>query len=228
VSAKARRAKTASTWGTPPRRYYRFLERVERAVGHRPTLTVVGCADGKFVLPAARRGWNVQAVDIDPNMIDGCPEMPEIGVREPIAGLRVRLETEGLTERVLVQLSDFMTAELSPSDALWTSGSLQHPANASREPAALTVRLRQLLHPGGLAYIEYMLPEDQLAGQPHCPTSDWWQTEFPRQGWRVFSHRLYADLVDAPHPYKPWAHTHSWGRMIAARVQRQADVTALA
>jgi hypothetical protein len=187
--------------------------------GPRPTLTVVGCADGKFVLPAARRGWNVQAVDIDRNMIDGCPQMSEMGIREQVLGLRARLEAEQLTQHVVVQLGDFMTTNISPGDALWTSGSLQYPVNASSEPGVLAARLRQLLHPEGLAYIEYMLPDDPLAGRPHCPTPDWWQVEFPQQGWHILSHRLYFDVIDPPHPYRPCVHTHSWGRVIASRVQ---------
>src|SRR5690554_447379 len=48
--------RTASLWGTPPSRYYQLLRRVEADKRERLAVAIVGCSDGKFVLPAARRG----------------------------------------------------------------------------------------------------------------------------------------------------------------------------
>ncbi len=213
-------SRNGSTWGKPSGRYFRFLSRVGReALGRAPSLTVVGCADGKFVLPAARRGWDVAAIDVDSRMIDGCPPEPALGVPEPVAGLRERLRREGLDQRVTVVLGDFMTADFPRrSDALWTSGSLQYSNNANHTIEALTDRLRDLVTRTGLVYIEYMLPvEPRLKGRPNCPPEHWWRHAFPRRGWHVLSHTVRHKQPDGPHPYAPFPHAHSWGRLLARR-----------
>jgi len=53
-----------SIWGKPNRSFYRFLAMIE-TVGLPKTLCVLGCSDGKFVIPAARKGFSVLALDID-------------------------------------------------------------------------------------------------------------------------------------------------------------------
>jgi SAM-dependent methyltransferase len=209
---------TSSTWGEPPPRFYHYLDLVEQAVGVKPTLTVVGCADGKFVLPAARRGWVVRAVDVDVKMIVGTSALPGLGIPAPVLGLRRRLEIEALTDQVGVQIGDFMEVELEPSDALWASGCLQYSRNSHHDAATLTDRLRRLLRPGGYAHIEYMIPdEEKLIGRPNCPSSEWWRQDFPKRGWRVLQHNVDLDELDPPHPYMPTIHRHSWGRLLALR-----------
>lgn len=211
--------RTASSWGSPPSRYYRFLAHVERLFPERkPSLTVVGCADGKFVLPAARRGWRVFAIDVDARMIDGCDPDPDIGVPVPVPGLMNRLDREGLAERVHVVRGDFMTANLPATDALWTSGALQYSNNIPYGIEALTDRLGMLVQENGRVYIEYMLPaEHRLQGRPNCPPASWWVESFPLRGWSILSHTHAYEEPDGPHPYAPWQHAHSWGRILAAR-----------
>lgn len=209
--------RTASSWGTPPRRYYRFLSHMERQLPNRkPSLTVIGCADGKFVLPAARRGWRVIAVDFDERMIDGCEADPNVGV--PVPGLMRRLDTEGLAHLVTVVRGDFMKSDLPAADALWTSGALQYSNNILYGIEALTDRLGTLLRESGRVYIEYMLPaERRLEGRPNCPPLSWWADSFPLRGWTLLSHTHSYEEPDGPHPYAPWGHTHSWGRILALR-----------
>lgn len=214
--------KTSSTWGPPPRRLFRFFARVERTVNRRPPLfIVIGCADGKFVVPAARRGWCVVAVDRDANMIDGCPALPALGVSEPVPGLLRRLQAERLTDRVRVVRGDYMDEALPTGDALWTSGAIQYSANTRYSIEAMTDRLRDLLVPGGVAYIEYMIPdEEKLKGRPNCPPIAWWKTRFASRGWQVLRHTVAINVPDRPHPYVPSPHTHSWGRLVAIRKPR--------
>lgn len=211
--------RTSSTWGKPPSRYFGFLARVERQVsGRSPSLLVVGCADGKFVLPAARRGWSVTAIDVDTRMIAGCDAEPGRGILRKVPGLLTRLEHEGLLDRVNVRCEDFMTADLPRCDALWTSGALQYSLNIGYTIEALTDRLGELVVKNGFVYIEYMLPnEPRLKGRPNCPPATWWRNRFPERGWKVLRHSLSYREPDAPHPYAPWPHVHSWGRVLAIR-----------
>ncbi len=210
---------TASAWGRPGSYHYRFLHRVEAVVEGRPILHVVGCADGKFVLPAARRGWHVHAIDLDRRMISGCEADASAGVPAPVPGLQSRLAAEGLGGNVTVHTADFMTLDLPPVDALWTSGCLQYSVNSRYHIGRLTDRLRRSLRLGGLGFVEYMLPDEpKLVGRPNCPVEGWWRDEFPAAGWEVLSHVTLRDRLELGHPYLPHSHTHSWGRVLARRL----------
>lgn len=209
---------TGSAWGKPGGYHYRFLSRVETSAERRPTMLVIGCADGKFVLPAARRGWHVLAVDLDPRMVSGCGADASVGILEPVPGLQSRLAVEGLAANVDVFTADFMTLDLPPVDALWTSGCLQYSVNSRHHIGRLTDSLRRKLKRGGLGFIEYMLPDEQkLIGRPNCPAEGWWRDEFPANGWEVLSHVSLRNRPESGHPYVPDPHIHSWGRVLARR-----------
>src|SRR5262245_20787117 len=60
-----------------------------------PDLAVLGCADGKFVLPAARLGFRVLAIDIDEIALYGGPK-PGVGGTVTMPGLVARLGKEKL------------------------------------------------------------------------------------------------------------------------------------
>lgn len=210
--------RTKSAWGNPESHLFRFLRRVEAECSSRPHLCVVGCSDGKFVVPAARRGWRVTGVDIDPRMLWGSAAIPRLGIGSPVLGLENRLIAEQLLDRVTIYEGDFMELDIQPHDALWTSGCLQYSANSHHHISAMTKRLREILKPGRLAFIEYMVPDEpKLIGRPNCPPTSWWRDAFPRQGWDVLSHRELLEQRDLPHPYMPGPHRHSWGRVLARR-----------
>jgi len=68
-----------------------------------------------------------------------------------------------------------------------------------------------------------MLPDDdsRLRPLPNCAPSTWWNTEFSSRGWRIMYQRCFFDKTDLPHPYRPWSHAHSWGRLLAVRDDRK-------
>src|SRR5258705_13831045 len=97
---------TSSLWGKPPSRYYALLRRAESSKrGGRPHLAVLGCSDGKFVLPAARRGFTVMALDVDEIALYGGTKIGPDGPT-PMPGLRARLEAEKLAHLVEVVHAD--------------------------------------------------------------------------------------------------------------------------
>ena len=56
--------KTKSIWGAPPKRIYNILKFVEDQNPHFTTC-IVGCSDGKFLMPFARAHHEVTGYDID-------------------------------------------------------------------------------------------------------------------------------------------------------------------
>lgn len=158
------------------------------------------------------------AVDNDDKMLRGCGACPSEGIACPVPGLIARLAAEGLAGRVTVSSGDFMEIDLEPADAVWTSGCLQYSANSHHDIAELTDRLRQLVRPNGLAFLEYMIPDEpKLIGRPNCPPVSWWQSVLPRRGWDLLSHGTLVARPDRPHPYVPFPHSHSWGRILVRR-----------
>lgn len=213
--------KTSSLWGTPPSRFYRFLRQLDaQAEGKPPTLAVVGCADGKFVVPAARRGISVWAIDIDEIALYGGFKYDASGeVRMP--GLKSRVTDEGLEELVEIVHGDFM--ESAPSrtfDAVFTSGALQYSNNMEHSLAEMVDAVGALVRPGGLFYLDYMLPyEEKYRGRPNCPEAPWWAEYFAqRPHWDLKYNRVMAPTLDRAHVEYPVDHYHQWGHALATRV----------
>jgi len=156
-------------------------------------LAVLGCADGKFVLPAARRGFSVLAVDVDHVALYGGPK-PGIGGLVSMPGLVSRLGTEGLVRRVDVVCADFATVTPRPMDSVFISGAIQHSRNLPRTAEELLNAALGFVRPGGLFYLDYMLPyEAKYIGRPNCPGAEWWRQRLTRlDGWHVVHHRGLA------------------------------------
>ena len=57
--------KTKSIWGVPPKRLYKLVSLLENSNIKNPTACIVGCSDGKFLLPFARKHIKVVGYDID-------------------------------------------------------------------------------------------------------------------------------------------------------------------
>jgi SAM-dependent methyltransferase len=210
--------KTASLWGRPPSRFYRFLEKVASSCDSEPELAVLGCADGKFVLPAARRGFRVLAVDVDPVALYGGPK-PGIGGDVYMPGLVARLKAEGLSGKVHVVCGDFSRIGPRPSGAVFTSGAIQYSYNLPSTADYLLDAVLRFVASHGLIYIDYMLPyERKYAGRPNCPNAEWWRERIGElNGWQVLYHRILPPTRDAAHVEFPIDHFHQWGHLLMRR-----------
>lgn len=212
--------KTASLWGAPPSRFYSFLRRLrQRSTGANPTLAVFGCADGKFVLPAARQGFKVWAIDIDEVALFGGYKEDASG-RVRVPGLAARVKAEELDDLVEIQHGDF--TDVAPGrmfDGVFTSGALQYSTNIERSLESMVTLVGDHVRGGGLFYIDYMLPyEEKYQGRPNCPEAPWWKEYFQRHPeWRVLYNRVMPPTLDRAHLEYPVDHYHQWGHVLAER-----------
>lgn len=210
--------KTASLWGTPSSRYYRFLRRVKESSGkENPTLAVLGCADGKYVIPAARLGFEVWAIDVDEVALFGGYKQDASGeVHMP--GLAARVEAEKLGDLVEVVHGDFMESPPGRKfDSVFTSGALQYSNNTEYTLEQMVDAVGDCVRPGGLLYIDYMLPyEEKYKGRPNCPQAPWWKEYFnSRPHWVVKYNRVMQPVIDRAHVEYPVDHYHQWGHVLA-------------
>lgn len=211
--------KTASLWGPPPSRFYSFLRVVSGRFGAGARLAILGCADGKFVLPAVRSGFSVMASDMDGVALYGGSKPGPGGEPVWMPGLVARLKAEGLQDAVEVRHGDFTTGSPDQFDAVFTSGAIQYSANSGRSAEQLMQTVLAYVGPKGFLYADYMLPfEEKYRGRANCPDAGWWRAwASTQEDWRVRFNRVQAPTRDFPHVEMPAEHWHQWGHLLMER-----------
>jgi SAM-dependent methyltransferase len=205
---------TASAWGPPPDRLYRLRKRVKAMGGSR--IAVLGCSDGRFVLPFARAQMSVVAIDVDSIALWGGKKFFPVGERW-IPGLRERVRIEGLNEYVTIHELDMAALTDDPThDLVFTSGSLHYSRNRCYPVRHLIRKIVSQARPRGLIYIDYMLPVDP---------QHWERENYLRRGQMedILSdfrceilHASYSGLIFEPaHVDNPKDHYHSLGYVLA-------------
>lgn len=214
------RIRTKSLWGEPPSRFYRLLNRTEALFDRTQSLriAILGCADGKFVLPAARRGHFVLAIDVDSVALFG-GEKPGIGGKVWMPGLVSRLEQERLRSQVRVVHGDFARdAPIRLSHLVFTSGAVQYSRNTSNPMRVMVERMKSYVTRGGLLYVDYMLPsEDKYVGRQNCPGRREWTRYFQDSAWSLIYNRVLPPVVDRAHVEYTVDHYHHWGHLLVQR-----------
>jgi hypothetical protein len=215
--------RTKSLWGSPPSRFYNFLRRVERVVKSRPIkISILGCADGKFVLPCTRRGYKVLAVDMDEIAIYGGYKVgPEGDVY--MEGVLSRLRIEGLESFAEVIHADFV--EFIPNEkfhAVFTSGAINYSYNTKHELHAIIEKICSYVADGGLIYFDYMLPMmDKEKKKRYYFKKGELKSYFKTPAWDVLFDRVLPPLLEKAHVDMPIDHYHHWGHLC---VQKQKSV----
>jgi SAM-dependent methyltransferase len=183
------------------------------------TVCVVGASDGKFVLPLARSGVRVVAVERDPLAVNGGPVTLPGPTQARMPGLRQRLDEEGLTGLVDVVQADLFDAgwRAEPFDAIWTSCSWHYSVNHARPLASFIGAMVDLCRPhGGLFGAEYMMPvEPRHLDIEHYPE----QGEVRRffRDWIIDWETYTTPFLEAPHVEQLTEHVHRMGLIIATR-----------
>ena len=215
--------RTASLWGKPPTRYYSFLRHVERSfTATRLRVAILGCSDGKFVLPAARRGHSVFAIDVDETALFGGKKTGPTGEVQMI-GLVERLLLEGMSDLVNVVHGDFVEHTHTPSKrfhAVFTSGAIQYSRNMKHTMRDMIERVKAYVMKGGYLYADYMLPmEHKYIGRDNYPDKERWASFFEPERWDVIYNRVLPPLFEKAHVDLPVDHYHHWGHLFARRLR---------
>lgn len=211
--------KTASLWGRPPSRYYNFLKRVESYFpSQQLEIAIVGCSDGKFVLPAARRGHRVFAIDFDEVALFGGTKVGPTG-NIYMPGLVTRLKMENLLDRVQVVHGDFVEySPARPAHGVFTSGAVQYSRNMKHSMVDMVRALQAYVMQEGYFYIDYMLPmEAKYQGRDNYPDRERWNEFFSTGEWNIIYNRVLPPVFEAAHVDKPVDHYHHWGHLLVQR-----------
>ena len=172
--------KTKSIWGVPPTRIYKLVN-IMKQINNKGVACIVGCSDGKFLLPFARKHIKVVGYDIDDvALYGGYKDFPVIEQRKKykysknfrseifklqnkrVLGITERLEKEKLSKFAEIEKRDFY--KNTPSlkfDMVFTSCSLHYSVNSNFTLEDKTKKLQQIVKDGGYLYIDYMMAIDE-------------------------------------------------------------------
>jgi hypothetical protein len=214
--------RTSSLWGKPPTRYYKFLARVEATFPSKfLRVAILGCSDGKFVLPAARRGHSVLAIDIDEIALYGGTKLGPTGAVQML-GLSERLRREHLSQRVSIVHEDFVEYRSAKRfHAVFTSGAVQYSRNMKHSLEEIVRKLKTYVGEHGYIYVDYMLAtEEKHRRRDNYPTKEIWSNFFEAEGWQVIYNRVLPPLFEAAHVDNPVDHYHHWGHLLAQKTAK--------
>ncbi|HYF82454.1 MAG TPA: hypothetical protein VEB00_05435 [Clostridia bacterium] len=173
-----------SEWGSSPTRIYRILNRLEKEKDSFTTC-IVGCSDGKFVLPFARKKHFIVGYDIDRIALYGGKKLFPIkrditkkyefesteGIvgnkitsykipteERDMTGLLQKIKKDGLEKYVEIRLLDFFKSEVDKKyDLVFTSCSLHYKNNNAFSLEQLINKLKDAVEVDGYLYIDYMM-----------------------------------------------------------------------
>lgn len=212
--------KTKSLWGFPPSRFYRFLKRVEDSFESKSlNICILGCSDGKFVLPAARKGHKVLAIDIDTIAIFGGEKVGPEG-KVFMEGLMSRLKKEELSPFVKVANSDFMEYQFRGTfHAVFTSGAINYSYNLKHRIETIIEKIKFLVRFNGFLYFDYMLPFEEI----HNTRKNYFKkgelvNYFNDGNWAIIYDKVIPPLLEKAHVDNPHDHYHHWGHMCLKRI----------
>lgn len=183
------------------------------------TACVLGCSDGKFVIPLAAAGARVTCIDVDPVMLDG----GTVQLREqatPVRGLRNNLHRTELSDRCEVIEADFMdwAGQVDRCyEMVLTSGSWAYNRNLRHGLGGVLAVMQRLVAHGGYLFADYLLPvTEQEKSIDLYPYPQTLAPYFPEDGWNLIRNENVGLIGESHYGQEEW-HFHHYGALIARR-----------
>lgn len=235
--------KTKSIWGNPPKRLYKLIKIGEDKWGKNFKACIVGCSDGKFLLPFARKEINVTGYDIDDvALYGGYKDFPIVKKKKKynysrnfqsqdfqlenkrVYGITERIKIENLERFTKIEKRDFYKSKNEENfDIVFTSCSLHYSVNQDFTLEYKTKKLQDIVCVGGYLYIDYMMAieEDDYKLFP--------KNKFYRKGeikkyfddsWEIISIRENnGPSFEGAHVDCVRDHFHRFGYILARRIK---------
>lgn len=235
--------KTRSIWGNPPTRLYKLIQLAEHDFGNSFTACIVGCSDGKFLMPFARKGICVTGYDIDEiALFGGIKSFPIIKekIKYPYSKNFVSKEFDledkkvlGVTERLKIEnIDNFATIEKrdfyknvpnKKYDVVFTSCSLHYTANKDFTLQNKTKKLQQIVNKNGYLYIDYMMAIDEEDYESYPSEKFYRKGEIKNyfdDDWKIISCRENnTPSFEGAHVDCVRDHFHRFGYILAKKVR---------
>lgn len=235
--------KTKSIWGNPPTRLYKLINIAKKDWGNDFRACIVGCSDGKFLMPFAREHIQVTGYDIDDiALYGGIKDFPIIKEKikypyssdfkseefeletKQVLGVTERLEIEKISKYAHIEKRDFYrNLPKEKFNVVFTSCSLHYSANKDFTLEDKTRKLQSIVLPKGYLYIDYMMAIDEKDYENYPEFKFYRKKEilnYFNDDWEILSFR------ENNHPSFEGAHVdcvrdhfHRFGYILARRVK---------
>lgn len=234
--------RTKSIWGNPPTRLYKLIKLAEEKFSKDFNACIVGCSDGKFLMPFARKGYKVTGYDIDDiALYGGVKDFPIVKEKKKykfskdfksqqykleskrVLGTVERLKKEGILDSAKVEKRDFY--KNVPSEkykVVFTSCSLHYTVNKEFTLEDKIKKLQSIVAPDGIIYIDYMMAIDEDDYEKYPKSKFFRKNEIKKyfdNNWKIIS------IVENNEPSFEGAHVdcvqdhfHRFGYLLAERV----------
>lgn len=235
--------KTKSIWGKPPTRLYRLINLAEKEIGKDFTACIVGCSDGKFLMPFARKKIQVTGYDIDDIALycgfklfplndksikykyskDFISKEYDLEERQ-VVGVLDRIKLENVEDVVTLEKRDFYknTPE-NKFDVVFTSCSLHYSVNKDFSLEEKTKKLQSIVYDNGYLYIDYMMAIDESNYEMY-PSSKFYRKDeilnYFDDNWEIISFREnHRPSFEAAHVDCVKDHFHRFGYILAKKIK---------
>lgn len=235
--------KTKSIWGMPPKRLYKLIKIAEKDFGRNFEACIVGCSDGKFLMPFARKKIKVVGYDIDNIALYGGTKIFPIVDKKVkyeysknfvskqyeleerrVYGITERLEIEGLTKYAKIEKRDFYkNVPNKKYDVVFTSCSLHYSVNKDFTLEEKTKKLQSIVSKDGYLYMDYMMAIDEN-DYDNYPEYKFYRKDeilnYFDDNWEIISFKEnHGPTFEGAHVDCTRDHFHRFGYLLARRIK---------
>lgn len=235
--------KTKSIWGSPPKRLYKLIKLAENSFGRNINACIIGCSDGKFLMPFARKYYKVTGYDVDEiSLYGGYEQFPIVNKKvkysydrnfisqkykletKKVLGIVERLKQEDLKKYVKVERKDFYKLDdVEKFNIVFTSCSLHYSINKDLTLAEKVKKLQSIVDIGGYLYIDYMMAIEALDYKQYPANKFFRMGEMIRyfgKTWKVIHVRENLQpSFEGAHVDRVIDHFHKFGYILARRIK---------
>ena len=226
--------KTRSIWGRPPTRLYNLIKTAEKTFSEGFTGCVVGCSDGKFIFPFARKGHPVRGYEVDKSALYGGVKKFPIKDQEngnmtneerAVQGIFERINKEDLGKLIKIEERDFYkNVPDEKFDVVFTSCSLHYTLNSAMTLEEKTKKLQQIVAPNDYLYIDYMMAINDNDYEAFPKNKFYRSGEiikyFDLAQWRLISYKENKKpTLEPAHVECPFDHYHRFGYICMQRIK---------
>lgn len=235
--------RTKSIWGNPPTRLYKLIELADKNLKDNFSACIVGCSDGKFLMPFARKKINVTGYDIDDIALYGGVKTFPIVLEKvkyeysknfkskeyeledkKVLGVTERIKIEGIDKYVKIEKRDFYkNPPTEKFDVVFTSCSLHYTVNKNFSLEDKTKKLQQIVSLNGYLYIDYMMAIDEKDYENYPKEKFYRKGEIKKyfdDNWEIVSYRENnKPSFEGAHVDCVKDHFHKFGYILAKKVR---------
>lgn len=235
--------KTKSIWGTPPKRLYNLIKIAEKNCGKNFQACIVGCSDGKFLMPFARKEIKVTGYDIDDiALYGGVKAFPIVDKKriykysknfvsknyklekKRVYGITERLEKENLNKYANIEKRDFYkNVPKERYDVVFTSCSLHYSVNSNFTLEDKTKKLQSIVAKNGYLYMDYMMAIDEKDYENYPDYKFYRKNEILKyfdENWEIISFKEnHNPTFEGAHVDCTRDHFHRFGYLLARRIK---------